>query len=318
MAQADILTVTLNPTMDVSTTVRRLLDHQKLRCSAEEEQVGGGGINVAMVTQSLGADVCAFWPIGGWRGQEILEQLTRDGIQSINTPIAQENRQCFTVYETETTHEYRFVLPGPTLSDAEQAACLSTILAHLPKQFLVLSGSLPLGVAPGFYAKIIHCVKQKSPDLRIVVDTSGPALTESLAQGVFLLKPSQEEFGDMVGQPIGSLKQSVSLCRHLIQKGQAQIVALTMGDQGSVIVTQNEALHVPPLDIKVTSTVGAGDSYVGGFIHALTQNHDLTAAAKLGTAAAAAALQTQGKLAFDAARIEQLATQVLPKVIEST
>lgn len=316
MAQADILTVTLNPTMDVSTTVSRLLDHQKLRCSAEQEQVGGGGINVAMVTKALGADVCAFWPIGGWRGQEILEQLTHDGIRSINTPIAQENRQCFTVYEAETSHEYRFVLPGPTLSEAEQAACLSTILAHLPKQFLVLSGSVPLGVAPGFYAQIIHGVKQKSPGLRIVVDTSGPALAESLAQGVFLLKPSQEEFSDLVGQPVGSLMQSVSLCRRLIQKGQAQIVALTMGAEGSVIVTQNEALHVPPLDIKVTSTVGAGDSYVGGFIHAFGQSNDLIHAARLSTAAAAAALQTQGKLAFDAARIQQLANQVLPKAIE--
>lgn len=316
MAQADILTVTLNPTMDVSTTVSRLVDHQKLRCSGEQEQVGGGGINVAMVSQSLGANVSAFWPIGGWRGQEILEQLTRDGIRSINTAIAQENRQCFTVYETDTEHEYRFVLPGPTLNEAEQAQCLSSILAHLPRQFLVLSGSLPQGVTTDFYAKVIHAVKQADPSLRLVVDTSGPALTASLEAGVFLFKPSLEEFGDLTGQQNSSLMQCASLCRDLIRKGRAQIIALTMGAQGSLVVSDDQAWHVPSLNIKVTSTVGAGDSYVGGFIHAYTQTHDLTHAAKLGTAAAAAALQTQGKLTFDSSKIKQLADQVMLKAVE--
>ena len=301
--------------MDVSTTVSRLLDHQKLRCSSEQEQVGGGGINVAMVTQSLGSNVGAFWPIGGWRGKEILDRLVRDGIQSINTPIAQENRQCFTVYETETQHEYRFVLPGPTLSETEQAACLSSILAHLPRQFLVLSGSLPLGVEPDFYATVIHAVRQRNPRLRIVVDTSGPALSAALAAGVFLFKPSREEFVALTGQTQGSLLDDVARCRDLIRAGSAQIVALTMGAEGSLVVSEGLAMRVPALKVNVTSTVGAGDSYVGGFIHAYAQTDDLAHAAKLGTAAAAAALQTQGKLAFDTIQIQKLADQVVAEVV---
>lgn len=302
----DVLTVTLNPTLDVSTTVAKLIDHAKLRCTPEREQVGGGGINVAQVLHSLGGNCRAFLPAGGTRGQEILEALAAAKLDTLPVPIAERNRQCFTVYESDTGHEYRFLLPGPELSSQELTDCLSAVLQNLPTQYLVLSGSLPPGVPEDFYATIIRAVRQRAPGLRIVVDTSGQALSDALDAGVFLCKPSREEFVELTGcdnTKAQKPRDLVAACRQLIDQGKSEVIALTLGADGALLVTAHQAWRVDPLSVKVTSTVGAGDSFVGGFIWSMLMSADWVKAVKVGTAAAAAALQTQGDLRFEGGAI---------------
>lgn len=300
---ADILTVTLNPTLDVSTSVDRLVNHVKLRCSPEQEQVGGGGINVAHVVHSLGGRCQAMLPTGGTRGEEIAQRLHASGLPVVAAPIAQQNRECFNVFETGTGHEYRFVLPGPTLSQQEQQACIESILQSLPNRFLVLSGSLPPGVPDGFYAQIVESVRDRAPAIKVVVDASGAALQHALDAGVYLIKPSREEFEALTQTSQTSPAQTVSLCQSLIASGRVHVVALTLGDRGSVIVTAQQAWQVKPLAVEVTSTVGAGDSFVGGLIWSLTHSDDWVRAAGVATACAGAALQTQGALRFDASTV---------------
>lgn len=296
---ANVLTVTLNPTLDVSTSVARLIDHAKLRCTPELEQVGGGGINVAHVIHSLAGSCQAMLPVGGSRGQDILARLAASGLDCVTAAIEQQNRQCFTVYESETGHEYRFVLPGPSLSPAEQDACIAAICHHLPTDYLVLSGSLPPGVADDFYASIIVAVRRIAPDLRVVLDTSDAPLQHALGAGVFMIKPSREEFCELSDHRLTEPADCVPVCRELIGQGKAELIALTLGAQGSLLVTAQEAWRIEPLPVKVTSTVGAGDSFVGGFVWSLLSSPDWVRAAQVGTAAAAAALQTQGELRFD-------------------
>ena len=279
-----------------------------------------------------GTSCQAMLPVGGPRGQDILQHLTANGLDCVTASIAHQNRQCFTVYETQTGHEYRFVLPGPTLSAPEQDACVAAILDNLPTSYLVLSGSLPPGVPEDFYARIIRKVRQAAPNLRIVIDTSGAPLAQALDAGVFLFKPSREELcelckwwglcelGELCGigqhalsaQPktqrpsTSETARYLAACRTLIEQDRAKVIALTLGSQGSLLVTPDQAWVVDPLSVEVTSTVGAGDSFVGGFVWALAQmsdHPDWAQAARIGTAAASAALQTQGELRFDARAI---------------
>jgi 6-phosphofructokinase 2 len=310
----DILTVTLNPTLDVSTTVTKLIDHAKMRCTPEREQVGGGGINVAHVVHSLGASCQAMLTVGGLRGQDIVQRLTDNGLDCIQAPIAEQARQCFTVYESQTNHEYRFVLPGPRLSNTEQDMCTAVILQHLPAKYLVLSGSLPPGMPDNYYATVIRAVRQRNPNLRIVVDASGQALADALDAGMFLCKPSREEFFALTSHDCESradAHQCVNAARELIKQDKTEVVALTLGADGSLIVTHDQAWRIDPLAVKVTSTVGAGDSFVGGFVWSMTKQDDMVQAAKLGTAAAAAALQTQGALMFDGHAVVATGKQVV-------
>ena len=296
---ADVLTVTMNPTLDISTSVDALVNHVKLRCAPELEQVGGGGINVAHVIHSLGAHCQAMLPVGGTRGEEITARLQGSEIPLLTTTIASQNRECFNVFETSTGREYRFVLPGPTLTSAEQDAAISTIIENLPTQFLVLSGSLPPGLSDDFYAQVIVAARAKTPTLRIVADTTGTPLIHALEAGVFMFKPSREEFTALIGTSTGTTTDNINCCRVLINQGKTRVVALTLGDKGSLIVTDQQAWQVSPLSVPISSTVGAGDSFVGGMVRSLLETDDLGKAARVATACAAAALQTQGALQFD-------------------
>lgn len=308
------LTVTLNPTLDVSTSVPRLIDHHKLRCAQEQEQVGGGGVNVAQVLHSLGGPCQAFFPTGGWLGNEIVRRLNDDGLACLRSEIEQPNRQCFTVYESETGHEYRFILPGPRLSETEWRMALTTVLDHLPSDYLILSGSLPPGVPEDAYAQLSRRVAQQAPGVRVVLDASGAALAEALQAGVFMVKPSIEEFAELTGVNPDDNAACIAACQTLVAAGRAQLVALSLGARGALVVSRQEALRIQPLPVKVTSTVGAGDSFVGGFVWSLAQGEDLSDAAAMATAAAAAALQTQGKLQFDRRALQKQRAHV---VIES-
>jgi 6-phosphofructokinase 2 len=307
----NFLTVTVNATLDVATSVDRLFEHEKLRCAPEQEQIGGGGINVAQVLHAFGADVQALLTTGGYRGQEIERHLKDDGLHCLSVGITEESRQCFTVYERSTGHDYRFILPGPTLSEPDAAQILSQIEQNLPQQWLVLSGSLAPGLPDDFYAQIIGRARLKHPQIKILIDAAGAPLKKALSQGVDIIKPSLTEFEALKGSPFSDLVECVSFARELIQKAQVKVVALTLGAQGALMIDATTALKVDALAVTVTSTVGAGDSFVGGLLWSIANGGSLQQAAAIGTAASAAALQTQGKLGFDPATILATSKQVL-------
>ena len=308
---ADFLTVTLNPTVDVATWVDQLIDHEKLRCDKEVEQVGGGGVNVAQVLHWFGGQCQALLTAGGYRGQEIVHKLQEDGIDCLPVPITQTSRQCFTVYEKKAQHEYRFILPGPSLSDTEIDSVIAFILQHLPNKWLVLSGSLPVGVPDDFYARVIKRARDLAPEIKFLVDAPGPILKHAIAAGVNLIKPSLKEFEWLTGQTLKNQSQRVGAAREYVTHGQIECVALSLGAEGAIAVTKQEALAAAALPVAVTSTVGAGDSFAAALLWALSNNNNLHQALSIATATAATALQTQGKLQFDAAAIKALSQEVV-------
>ena len=133
----------------------------------------------------------------------------------------------------------------------------------------------------------------------IIADTTGTPLIHALEAGVFMFKPSREEFTALIGTITGTTTDNINRCRVLIDQGKTRVVALTLGDKGSLIVTDQQAWQVSPLSVPISSTVGAGDSFVGGMVRSLLETDDLGKAARVATACAAAALQTQGALQFD-------------------
>jgi len=293
-----VLTVTLNPTLDVATRVKRLVHREKLRCESEAEQVGGGGINVAQVLHSFGTQCIAALTSGGWRGKEIERRLASDGISCLSMPIAAESRQCFTVYETSTSQEYRFILPGPTLTESEAQDCLERIAeAASRSDWLVLSGSLPPGVPPDFYYQILKRVA--SLEIHTAIDTSGQALAHALQSPVSLIKPSREELSQLLGRELQGFDQYLNACRELIHAKGVGTIALSLGGEGALVCQQGLELQVGTLPVKVTSTVGAGDSFLAGLVWSSIQGLPLEKACQIATATAAEALQTQGKLMFN-------------------
>jgi 6-phosphofructokinase 2 len=289
----DIVTLTINPAVDIFVNVAHVVPTSKLRCSAPKRDPGGGGINVARVAHRLGADVAAVYPVGGAIGQLLLRLLGREGIESIVTPSHVETRENFTAYEEETGQQYRFVLPGSTLHPAEWKAVLDKLatLRDRPR-FVVASGSVPPGVPEDIYAKVARLAHDLGA--RMVVDTTGPALCAALREGVALMKPNLHELSEFIGAPLDTDATRLDACRKLIDEGNVEMVALTLGEDGAMLVTKERALRAKPMHIEVTSAVGAGDSFLGGLVASLAKEDDLAQAFRVAVAAASAAVMSPG------------------------
>ena len=293
---ADIVTLTINPSIDVLTAVERVAPFHKLRCSLARRDPGGGGINVARVVKRFGGDVTAMYAMGGTLGQLLRHLLDREGIPALPVSISEETREDFTVLEEASGRQYRFVLPGPRLSEREWRSYLDTFASHASRgqqtRFVVASGSLPPGVPSDFYGRIARMTKQIGA--KIIVDSSGPALKGALEAGVYIVKPSLREFRELTAAPLESERDRISACRSLVESGRTEMVALTLGDQGALLVTRDQALRAHAVPIKPVSVVGAGDSFLGGMIWSLACGHSIEDAFRYGIAAGSAALLMPG------------------------
>lgn len=310
MHLADILTITLNPALDVSTSTDKVMDTHKLRCTAAVFHPGGGGINVARVLQRLGSNCLALYPAGGMNGQRLRQLLDQEQVRSQGIAIAGETRESFHVHETSSGRDFRFVLPGPTLSPPEWQACLDAFSAlEVPPAYLVASGSLPPGAPDDFYARLARLARMRGS--RLVLDSSGPALAAALAEGVYMVKPSLGELRELTGLPLSTGAQRLEAAQRIIGKGQAQVVALSLGEDGALLVTVDRALRAGAVPVKVASTIGAGDSFVGGLVWAFSRSADLEQVFRYGMASAAAALLTQGTALCQPSDVERLCSEVV-------
>lgn len=290
---AAIVTLTLNPALDVSTATPRISPAHKLRCAPPRFDPGGGGINVARVIQRLGGGARAVYPAGGPTGQRLTALLEAEGAPSLATGIEGETRESFTVMDLSNTAEYRFVLPGPVLSNAELDRCLEAALAAGTEGgFLVVSGSLPPGVEPRRLHDLARRAKER--DLRLVIDSSGPALEAALQAGVYLIKPNLRELSDLVGRPLPTTDERLKACRDLIDGGGTAAVALSLGAEGALLATREAAWTSPGLPIEPVSTVGAGDSFLGALLWVLAREGDPAEGLRYAIAAGSAALLSPG------------------------
>lgn len=289
----DIVTITINPAIDVFVNTRHVEPTSKMRCSAPKRDPGGGGINVARVAHRLGARVLPIYPIGGQIGKLLHRLVEREGIASLVTPSHVETRENFTAFEEESGEQYRFVLPGSRLHPAEWEAVLDRLasLEDRPK-YVVASGSVPPGVPEDFFARVAR--HAKAHGAKAVIDTSGPALAAALDEGVAVIKPNLLELAEYVGNPLDRDEDRIAACRKLAAGGQSEMVALTLGEQGALLVTADRAWRAQPLKIETVSTVGAGDSFLGGLVASLAANAPLPDAFKVAVAAASSAVHTPG------------------------
>jgi len=305
-----ILTVTMNPCVDVSTSTARVEPEHKLRCEVPRREPGGGGINVARVVHRLGAACAALFPVGGSTGAELLRLLADEGVPAIPVAIAGDTRESLHVRDRQAAQDYRFVMPGPALAPMEWQACLQQ-MAQLPvaPRYVVLSGSLPPGVPADFYARVAALMRPRGS--RLVLDASGPALAAALQTGVHIVKPSLRELRELTGQPLEGVAQWRDAARQLVQTGQAEAVVLSLGARGALLATIEGTWFAPALPVPVSTTVGAGDSFVGGMLHALAGGSLLRDAFGRGVAAAAAALLSSGTGLCRPADVERLSHDVV-------
>jgi len=303
--RVQLVTLTMNPALDITTSIDVVRPTAKMRCETTRYDPGGGGINVARVAHVLGASVSAVFTVGGPTGARVASLVRDEGVLCRQIEIAAQTRESFTVNENSSGQQYRFVLPGPLLSLPEQSRCLDLLRAEaVSADFVVASGSLPPGVPLDYYQRVSDICRDVGS--RLVLDTSRGGLRH-ISSGVFLLKASVRELRECVGRPLVTESEQLAAAQALVENGCAQVVLVTLGSRGALLVTRQASQRFSAVALLGgESGVGAGDAMVGAITTGLSRGWPLVKSVRLGIAAGTAMSMTPGTEVCTRTAVEEL------------
>ena len=289
----DIVSLSINPTIDKSSTVDQVVAERKLRCTAPIFEPGGGGVNVSRAIKKLGGDSTLIYTAGGLSGGMLRALLEDEGLRSRPVEIRGMTRESFAVLEESTGRQFRFGMPGPEMRGEEWEGALEELSIAAPQSgFIVASGSLPPGVPAGFYAQVAKVGKRTGS--KVIVDTSGEPLKKALEEGVFLIKPNLREFRELVEKDLREEAQIEAAARELVAGGGCELLVISLGSAGALFVSRDAVAHMRPPTVSIVSKVGAGDSMVAGITLSLARGMAPRDAVLFGIASGAAAVMTPG------------------------
>lgn len=292
MADANVVTFTMNPAVDLFGETQHIFDDSKSRCRQTALLPGGGGINVARNMRRMGSKTITIFPAGGPNGQYLAELLEQDSQPFDAIPIAAHTRQNFAITDKSRQVMHHFVFPGPELSDAELASCRNALLAH-NADWMVLSGSLPEHIDQQFYADVTRQAQQRG--CKVLLDTSGKALSETLFHGAYLAKLNRKEFASLGYDEEASVTELLSQMRDLVKRNAVEVLIVTLNRGGAALVSKDGLeSYISAPKVTIVSHVGAGDSFMSALAHQLNQGAPLLKAFRYGVAAAYVTVQCEG------------------------
>jgi 6-phosphofructokinase 2 len=287
-----ILTVTLNPALDLATSAEAVRPGPKLRCEEPRADPGGGGINVARVIRRLGGEVRAFVAFGGATGVRLARLMEKERLATVRFDGPGETRESLSVTDRATGAQYRFVMPGPEWTrEAGRAAVSAIAVAAEPGALVVLSGSLAPGLPHDLPTTLARRIGATGG--RLVLDTSGETLARAARppRPLHVLRMDAGEAEALAASHLKTRGDTADFAESLMRQGAAEIVVIARGADGSVMATREGRWFSRAAEVPVKSKVGAGDSFVAAFT--LARGRALPRALQEGMAAASAAVMTE-------------------------
>jgi 1-phosphofructokinase len=313
--QTKVVTLTLNPAVDQTVRIEEFQAGAVNRVAGMAQNPGGKGVNVASALSDLGVPVLA----GGFLGLEnalLFESLfARKGIGDCFVRLPGATRLGLKIVDAATRQVTEINYPGLTPEPAQIERLLKVLReAAMPDTWFVLSGSLPPGIPPEIYGRMVRAIGELGA--HAMVDTSGEPLRHALAQHPDIAKPNQSELEQMTGHALGSIEEVAEAASRLVAGG-VGLAVISMGARGALFVSERETLLATPPKVQVQSTVGAGDTMVAGLVYARLQGLDPFETARLATAFGTHAV-TRIESGIDRAAIRELETQIVVKELRTS
>jgi 6-phosphofructokinase 2 len=307
-----IITITFAPSIDKSASVDAMQPDIKMRCSSPNTEPGGGGINVARVINRLGGDVKAIFPSGGYTGMFFNHLLENEKVPFVSIQTKNETRENFVIFDESTKKEYRFGMPSNVILEEECKNVLKAIQNNKNFDFIIVSGSLPLGIPMDIYTELSKIAKLNNA--KFIVDTSGEALKNAVDEGVYLLKPNLEELAILLDIQDLKIENIEVLAKEFIQKNNIEIIVVSLGANGAMLITKDETHTIKPPKVKVKSTIGAGDSMLAGIVFGLSNNLSLLECLQYGIACGTATTMNLGSALCEKKDVDKL-LKIIKKIV---
>jgi len=289
-----ITTVTLNPSLDMTLQVEKLVPDDSNRVSSVQKDPGGKGLNVSRIAHRLGSAVMTIGLFGGHTGDEIESLLKQEGIVPFTIRVAGDTRTNVTILETQRFTQTRFNQEGPRVSPDEYKSLLNMVrLVGNDANIVVLSGSIPPGIPEDAYEHIILMLKQEKSDIKIILDSDTKALLHGLKARPYLVKPNIHEAERLLGRSIVSQADQIQALKDIRQMG-VDVVVISLGREGLIGFDGTEIIAITPPAVEVKSTVGAGDALVAGLCMAMESGKSFSEMLAFGVLVSTAKVNTPG------------------------
>lgn len=285
-----ITTICLNPAFDRTVRVHSLATGQVNRILSARTDVGGKGVNVALVAQRLGSQARVIGCAGIDGLRRLVTAITAEHVSHAFHPVEGTVRTNTKIVPSDGSGVTELNESGPTLTTEDLDLFFDLAIDQTSdSEYVVMAGSLPKGCPASTYRELIALLGSR----KCILDASGEALLAGLQATPFLVKPNRHELADALGGELNSLEDVRDAAMALIDMG-AQQVLVSLGGEGALYVSPDRTIHAPAVPVEVKSTVGAGDAMVGGLVHGLMTTGEIDAALRCAVAAGTASVMTDG------------------------
>lgn len=307
-----IYTVTLNPALDRTISIKNINPDDCNRIENEQLYAGGKGIDVSKVLTKFGVKNKALGFVGGFAGEELEGLLINEGIACDFVRIAGRTRTNIIVNDIGASTQTLFNAKGPTITAYELMQLIHKIENLAEPSYVIISGSLPLGVNPEIYRKIIEIAKGKGA--KVILDTDGEALLVGMQERPNIIKPNIHELSRLAGRPLDSMDSVIEAAAHLHERG-IEIVLVSMGSKGILMISASGRHLVQPPAVEAKNKIGAGDSAVAGFAYGLTTGKDVVLSLTYAVAAGTATILQAGTALCNLEDFHSLQTKLTPQKV---
>ena len=302
-----ISTICLNPCFDKTVEVDQLDVGRVNRIRDARVDLGGKGINVAVVAHRLGLDAQCIGTMGENGAEELCRLMDAEGLCHHFLTIPGRVRTNMKVYSRDGKGVTELNEPGTPL-DGEELKRLTELAVEktADSDIVVLTGSLPPGCPEGTYRDLMMALKGK----KCILDTEGKELELAAKEAhPFLIKPNLHEMEATLGIELRTMRTIRDAALLFIKLGVEHAV-VSMGPMGAMYVGHDKTLYSPALRVETKSTVGAGDAMIGGMLLGYEREGNMAKAFRYGIAAGAASVMTAGTQLIVPADFEMLLDQV--------
>ena len=294
--------------MDRNILVDRLVFEDRAYIQSRTDSAGGRGINASRVLHRFGAKTLAILTSGGANGERLQKLAAKSGFPVKVVPIKNEIRVNLTITDRQGLAVKLNEL-GPSITKEELTRVEKTVESHLESASrLMLCGSIPPGVSPDFYTKLIRMARERK--VKTLLDTDGEALLHGVEAGPTVVKPNQPEAERLLNRGLITRAQFMEAVTRIKVMG-AESVLLSLGSRGVIAVDEHQLLEVVPPRIEAVSPIGSGDALAAAFVWAASKRKDFADCVRWGVAAGTASARLPGT---EFATLEQ--TKEVYKLVE--